>query len=54
MTTNFLIFLPVLRVVIAQDLLVDIYYNAENGRQDDALIRRDERGRLMEILRADE
>jgi len=31
------------RIIIAQDLFVDVYYNAENERQDYALIRRDER-----------
>jgi len=28
------------RIIIAQDLFVDIYYNAENERQDYALIRK--------------
>jgi hypothetical protein len=32
-----------IRIIIAQDLFVDVYYNAENGRQDYALIRGDER-----------
>ena len=32
-----------IRIIIAQDSFVDVYYNAENGRQDYALIRRDKR-----------